>query len=60
MTKVGVCRDAKGGWHPFAIPRELRRAVHDNLIGSGSRSLDVVNLRIQAETTGIRLNRFSR
>lgn len=46
VTKVGSYRDAKGGWPHARSPKELRRAVHDNLINLGLDVLDVVNLRV--------------
>jgi aryl-alcohol dehydrogenase-like predicted oxidoreductase len=46
VTKVGVYRDAKGGWIHSRTPQELRRQVHDNLINLGLDVLDVVNLRV--------------
>ena len=46
VTKVGVLRDAKGGW-PQALAREqLRQAVLDNLDHLGLDRLDIVNLRV--------------
>jgi len=52
VTKVGVYRDAKGGWIHSQSPAELRRAVHDNLINLGLEVLDVVNLRIHGGDDG--------
>ncbi|MGD1014531.1 MAG: aldo/keto reductase family oxidoreductase [Acidimicrobiales bacterium] len=52
VTKVGVYRDAKGGWIHSQSPVELRRAVHDNLINLGLDVLDVVNLRIHSGDDG--------
>lgn len=46
VTKVGVYRDAKGGWIHSRTPQELRRQVHDNLINLSLDALDVVNLRV--------------
>jgi aryl-alcohol dehydrogenase-like predicted oxidoreductase len=51
-TKLGVYRDAKGGWIPARSPAELRRAVHDNLINLGLDVLDVVNLRVGGGNDG--------
>jgi pyridoxine 4-dehydrogenase len=48
VTKVGARRDAEGGWPHARSPRELREAVHDNLVNLGLDVLDVVNLRIGA------------
>ena len=46
VTKVGACRDAKGGWPHARSPEQLRQAVHDNLDHLGLDALDVVNLRV--------------
>jgi pyridoxine 4-dehydrogenase len=46
VTKVGSYRDVKGGWIHARSPKELHRAVHDNLINLGLDALDVVNLRV--------------
>jgi pyridoxine 4-dehydrogenase len=46
VTKVGSYRDVKGGWIHARTPKELHRAVHDNLINLGLDVLDVVNLRV--------------
>jgi pyridoxine 4-dehydrogenase len=46
VTKVGSLRDAEGGWPQARAPRQLRQAVHDNLVNLGLDALDVVNLRV--------------
>ena len=46
VTKLGVRRDAKGGWHPAFSPEALREAVEDNLRNLGLDVLEVVNLRL--------------
>jgi pyridoxine 4-dehydrogenase len=46
VTKVGVFRDAEGGWPQARAPEQLRQAVHDNLDNLGLDALDVVNLRV--------------
>lgn len=46
VTKVGARRDAEGGWPPARSPKELRQAVHENLLNLGLETLDVVNLRV--------------
>jgi pyridoxine 4-dehydrogenase len=45
-TKVGVLRDAEGGWPQALAPDQLRQAVYDNLNNLGLDVLDVVNLRV--------------
>ena len=50
VTKVGVTRDAEGGWPVALAAEELRRAVHDNLEHLGLDVLDVVNLRVGVVT----------
>ena len=52
VTKVGSYRDVKGGWIPARSPKELHRAVHDNLINLGLDALDVVNLRVGGGSDG--------
>jgi predicted oxidoreductase len=46
VTKVGVIRDAEGGWPPARTPEQLRAQVHDNLRNLGLDVLEVVNLRV--------------
>lgn len=46
VTKVGATRDEEGGWPPARKPKELRRAVRENLENLGLDTLDVVNLRL--------------
>ncbi len=53
VTKVGVRRDAEGGWPPAATPYDLRRAVHDNLDHLGLDALDVVNLRVMGPDNSV-------
>lgn len=45
-TKVGATRDAAGGWPVARRPRDLRRAVEEDLEALGIEALDVVNLRL--------------
>jgi aryl-alcohol dehydrogenase-like predicted oxidoreductase len=52
VTKVGSYRDVKGGWIHARSPKELHRAVHDNLINLGLDALDVVNLRVGGGSDG--------
>ena len=52
VTKVGSYRDVKGGWIHARSPKELHRAVHDNLINLGLDVLDVVNLRVGGGSDG--------
>jgi pyridoxine 4-dehydrogenase len=49
VTKVGARRDDRGNWIPALGPDELRTAVHDNLRHLGVDTLDVVNLRLEAD-----------
>lgn len=46
VTKVGAVRGNDASWNPAHSPRELTRAVHDNLRNLGVEALDVVNLRV--------------
>lgn len=46
VTKVGARRDGKGNWLGALAPKQLRRAVYDNLEHLGLDVLDVVNLRV--------------
>ena len=46
ITKVGVIRDARGGWPTAFEPEALRAAVHQNLETLGLDTLDLVNLRL--------------
>jgi pyridoxine 4-dehydrogenase len=62
VTKVGARRDADGGWPTARAPRELRQAVHENLVNLGLDALDVVNLRmggLDAATPGSIAEPFS-
>ncbi len=45
VTKVGARRGTDGSWLPAFTPKELVKAVHDNLRNLGLDVLDVVNLR---------------
>jgi pyridoxine 4-dehydrogenase len=51
VTKVGVMRDASGGWQKALTPEQLRQAVYDNLTHLGLDGLDVVNLRVGGLTS---------
>lgn len=46
ITKVGVLRDAQGGWPTARSPEQLRDAVRSNLDNLGLDVLEVVNLRV--------------
>jgi pyridoxine 4-dehydrogenase len=46
VTKVGAVRGEDASWIPAFTPKDLIRAVHDNLRNLGVEALDVVNLRI--------------
>ena len=52
VTKIGARRGDDGSWLPAYSPRELTRAVHDNLRNLGLDVLDVVNLRITYDVHG--------
>jgi aryl-alcohol dehydrogenase-like predicted oxidoreductase len=45
VTKIGARRGTDGSWLPAFTPKELVKAVHDNLRNLGLDVLDVVNLR---------------
>ena len=45
VTKVGVERDASGGWPDALAPEQLRAQVEENLRDLGLDAMDVVNLR---------------
>ncbi|NMO88611.1 oxidoreductase [Actinomycetospora sp. TBRC 11914] len=49
VTKVGAFRDDQGGWPAALEPDQLRQAVEDNLRRLGLDTLDVVNLRLEAD-----------
>ena len=51
-TKIGARRGGDGSWIPALSPRELTRAVHDNLRHIGLDVLEVVNLRIMFDAHG--------
>lgn len=53
VTKVGVRRDAQGGWPPAGSPDELREAVRENLSNLGVETLDLVNLRVTGPAASV-------
>ena len=46
VSKVGVRRDASGGWRPADDPAQLRQDIEENLRGLGVERLAAVNLRL--------------
>ena len=46
VTKIGALRGEDGSWNPAMKPKELTKAVHDNLRNLGLDAIDVVNLRM--------------
>lgn len=52
VTKVSARRDENGAWLPALSPKELTRAVEDNLRHLGLDVLDVVNLRSMFDVHG--------
>jgi len=50
VTKVGAVRGLDASWLPAQEPKDLQRAVHDNLRNLGLDVLDVVNMRILGDT----------
>ena len=52
VTKVGARRGKDGSWHPSLDPADLRVQVRENLEHLGVDVLDVVNLRVSAESSG--------
>jgi aryl-alcohol dehydrogenase-like predicted oxidoreductase len=50
VTKVGARRGADGSWLPSHEAADLRAQVHENLDHLGLDVLDVVNLRVNAES----------
>jgi pyridoxine 4-dehydrogenase len=46
VSKVGVRRDASGGWVPADDPAELRQDIEENLRSLGVERLAAVNLRL--------------
>ncbi len=46
VSKVGVRRDASGGWMPAGDPAQLRQDIEENLRGLGTERLAAVNLRL--------------
>jgi pyridoxine 4-dehydrogenase len=51
VTKVGPGRDPSGEWADRARPDQLRGQVEENLRQLGRDHLDVVNLRVQGQTS---------
>jgi pyridoxine 4-dehydrogenase len=52
ITKVGARRGEDGSWHPSLDPADLTAQVQENLRHLRVDVLDVVNLRVSAESTG--------
>jgi aryl-alcohol dehydrogenase-like predicted oxidoreductase len=52
VSKVGVRRDASGGWLPAEDPAQLRQDIEENLRSLAVDRLAAVNLRL-AESTGL-------
>jgi pyridoxine 4-dehydrogenase len=52
VTKIGVQRDATGGWLPAMSALELEQAVQDNLRHLGVETLDIVNFRSMLDAHG--------
>jgi pyridoxine 4-dehydrogenase len=52
VTKIGARRGADGSWLPASSPKDLKKAVHDNLRNLGLDVLDVVNLRFMFDPYG--------
>lgn len=52
VTKVGGKRGPEGSWEPASSPRDIRRAVEDNLTNLAVDALDIVNLRIMFDPVG--------
>lgn len=46
VTKVGAIRGEDKSWNPAQAPKDLVKAVHDNLRNLGLDAIHVVNLRI--------------
>jgi pyridoxine 4-dehydrogenase len=46
VSKVGACRDDRGGIFAYDQPAQLRRGIEDNLRTLGVESLPLVNLRL--------------
>jgi aryl-alcohol dehydrogenase-like predicted oxidoreductase len=53
VTKVGARRDAEGAWLPALSPAELRAGVEDNLRTLRVERMDLVNLRIMDDVSGL-------
>lgn len=51
-TKVGADRDAEGDWPTARTPADLRRQVEENLRTLGTKTLDLVNMRM-GDATGV-------
>jgi pyridoxine 4-dehydrogenase len=52
VTKIGCRRGTDGSWNGALSPKELTRAVHDNLRNLGMDVLDVINLRSMFDVHG--------
>ncbi len=52
VTKIGCFRGDDGSWNPAMAPKDLEKAVHDNLRNLGLDVLDVVNLRSMLDVHG--------
>ncbi|MDB5422168.1 MAG: ydbC, partial [Brevundimonas sp.] len=52
VTKIGALRGEDGSWNPAMRPKELTKAVHDNLRNLGLDAIDVVNLRMMGGGAG--------
>lgn len=52
VTKVGAVRGSDASWNPAVAPKDLERAVHDNLRNLGIDAIDVVNLRLMGRGHG--------
>ena len=52
VTKIGALRGDDGSWNPAMRPKELTKAVHDNLRNLGLDAMDVVNLRMMGGGAG--------
>lgn len=58
VSKVGVRRDASGGWLPWDRPEQLRQGIEENLTSLGVERLGAVNLRLMdaGHETGVPLD----
>lgn len=50
VTKVGAVRGDDASWLPAQQPKDIERAVHDNLRNLGLDVLEVVNMRVVGDT----------